>query len=175
MARSHRFFGDFVVGSSNETFVKLNVDDESPKLQITTAILFSYTLYVMMQGWYRHYHTMHYHANRTEDGFGSGISENTAEFPGNGYQYGTSSAQPTNSAEGFGQMYDPNYSVIMHALSTESPLTELFRSNVSRASSLKYFVTPNPSVMSASASNLAKKGGFGKLGPPWPKVMDRDE
>ena len=155
--------------------------------QITTVILFSYTLYLLLQGWYRHYHIY-----RTENGFGSGIFEHMVHDLGNEYQYGTSSVQPNilsamNSAEGFGQMYVPT---IVHASSTESPLTELFRSNVStgwghRRSHRKwnnYQVRPVRRVISSPVRHfasppgtLAKNGGFGRKLPHGPKVFGRDE
>ena len=123
---------------------------------------------------------MHYHANRTEDGYASGIYENMIDVAGNGYQYGTTSAQPNvlapmYSADGFGQMYDPNIHDIVHALRTENALTELFRSNVSRSDSPKFYVTPMPSVMSAFTTTLPKKGSFGEKWLHGPKIWDRNE
>ena len=108
------------------------------------------------------------------------MSENLLEVPGNGYHYGTSSAQSnvpmsTNSAGGFDISYDPNFYVLKQTLNTPRPLTELFRSNVSRASSGKFYVTPIPSFMSALASNLGGKSGFGKIWLRGPKILDRDE
>ena len=123
---------------------------------------------------------MHYHANRTEDGYASGISEAMVDIAGNGYQYGTTSAQPNvhapmYSSDGFGQMYDPTIHDIVHALRTENALTELFRSNVSRSDSPKFYVTPMPSVMSAFTTTLAKKDSFGEKWLHGPKIWDRNE
>ena len=133
-----------------------------------------------LHGWYKHYQTMHYHANRTEDGFASGVPENIAQAPGNVYQYGANSDKPnvlssSNSALDFGQIYDPNFYTISPTFNTESHLTELFRSNVSRSYAGKLYVTPIPVLMSASASTLARLSGFGKIWPVRPKVLDRNE
>ena len=123
---------------------------------------------------------MHYHANRTEGVYSSGVLENISQAPVNGYQYGANSDKPnvlssSNSALDFGQIYDPNFYAISPTFNSESRLTELFRSNVSRSSAGKLYVTPIPALMSASASTLARLGRFSKMWPVRPKILDRNE
>ena len=87
--------------------------------QFTTSLVFSYILYLLLQGWYRHYHTNpnhyqtdHYHRKQSKSGFDKDLFKFFEQKPDVlDYRYDALSPFP----------------LIVRASSNENPLIEMFR------------------------------------------------